>query len=266
MHLASRHTASLSSSSNGGLNNCYDISLRAVRLQGNHITDKGALCFSQLLNSKPKSQNSNSSNGNSNRSRASSPSIVKSVTMSGSFDNLDISNRFNNNNGTNPANDKCNFRINLRELNISDNPVGPLGISSLLGNFSQGILSPLTTLLAAHCIGYGNTVDYVEEVLGIFSLLSNNIRLAPSYNLTKLVFDFTEQSAELFLDEYLRVSAHKPMHPSLCEVFQNAADTLLNVNNQNNINLSRIRLGAFHQVLFRYCVDAANSSVHGNNS
>ena len=223
--------------------------MKAIRLQGNRVTDKGALCFSQLLNSKPKSKN-----------QSISPTKQGSVNTSSSVDNFDNSFRLSsisyNNHFHSNNNDKINFRINLRELNLNDNLIGHVGVTALLGNAEDGILSPLKTLSLARCIGHEGHVDDVLGVLRIFSTLAANLRNSSQSALTKLVLDLSEEASANLLDSYMQLSAHRPIEPSIGAVFQSVSDALLNITHQNTINLSKVRLGAFHRVLFRYCQDA----------
>ena len=268
----SSSSSSNSSSGGGGSSNgssSSDISLSVLRLQDNHISDKGALCIAQLLNTKGSRQanltpssrrnSSSSSSSSSSTSRSNTPTRSGSCNLANSFENLDSSFRLSTittTTTTTTATDLVHFRINLVELNLLGNRIGQVGTTALLGNAAEGVLSPLRVLSLSQCMGYTDQLKDAEGLLQVLSLLESNLRNSSDCALRKFVLDISAESASTLLDEYMKESARKPMVPSFGETFQAVSDALLNLTHQNMVSLSKVRLGAFHRVLYQYCVDA----------
>ena len=255
IQFASRYYTATSSGAAGGSSSGggSDISLSVLRLKANHISDKGALCIAQLLNAKSNSRHASltpSSRGS--RSNTATPTRSGSRNRASSFENLDSSFRLS----TVTTTDLVHFRINLVELNLMGNRIGRVGTTALLGNAAEGVLSPLQVLSLSQCIGYTDQLKDVEGLLQVLSLLESNLRNSSDCALRKFVLDISSESASTLLDEYMKESAHKPMEPSFGETFQAVSDALLNLTHQNMVNLSKVRLGSFHRVLYQYCVDA----------
>ena len=269
----SSSSSSNSSSGGGGSSNgssSSDISLSVLRLQDNHISDKGALCIAQLLNTKASRQanltpssrrnsSSSSSSSSSSTSRSNTPTRSGSRNLANSFENLDSSFRLSTittTTTTTTATDLVHFRINLVELNLLGNRIGQVGTTALLGNAAEGVLSPLRVLSLSQCMGYTDQLKDAEGLLQVLSLLESNLRNSSDCALRKFVLNISAESASTLLDEYMKESARKPMVPSFGETFQAVSDALLNLTHQNMVSLSKVRLGAFHRVLYQYCVDA----------
>ena len=233
----------------GNNNSSCEISLSVLRLQDNHISDKGALCLGQLLNSKTR-QGTLTFPSNSG-SKTSTPTRSGPRNLANSFENLDSSFRLSA-----IRSDQLQFRINLAELHLLGNRIGHVGTTALLGNAAEGVLSPLRVLSLSQCMGYKENLKDVEGLLQVLSLLESNLRNSSDSALTKFILDISEESAAMLLDEYMKESARKPVNPSFGEAFQSVSDALLNITHQNMVHLSKVRLGAFHKVLYQYCVDA----------